>query len=65
MTDPMRKDPPIDVSEQQDKILLEGVERELYDFKDEENAENFYRMEEGLTEEIVRQIRKAGINSPL
>ena len=36
--------------------LLDEAERELYDFRDEETDENFYRMEEGLTPEIVRQI---------
>ena len=53
-----RQDPPIDIDGGKDRILLEGVERELYDFKDEEKEEDFYRVEEGLTPEIVRQISK-------
>ncbi|MCR4691358.1 MAG: Fe-S cluster assembly protein SufB, partial [Lachnospiraceae bacterium] len=44
--------------QEQDRILLEGVERELYDFKDEEKESDFYRIKEGLTEDIVRQISK-------
>ncbi len=56
MKDEFRQDPPIDIAGEQDRILLDGVERELYDFIDEENADNFYRMKEGLTEDIVRQI---------
>ncbi len=52
----MRKDPAIDIAEREDKIILNDVNRELYDFIDEEREEDFYRMEEGLTEEIVRQI---------
>ena len=51
-----RLDPPIDIEGEQDRILLDGVQRELYDFKDEEKGEDFYRIEEGLTEEIVRKI---------
>ena len=50
------KDKPIDVSTDTDRILLDGVERELYDFVDEEREEDFYRINEGLTEEIVRKI---------
>ncbi len=50
------KDKPIDVNGDTDRVLLEGVERELYDFIDEEREEDFYRIREGLTEEIVRKI---------
>ena len=52
----MRKDNPIDISEDNNRELLNDVERGLYDFKDEERDEDFYKVDEGLTEEIVRQI---------
>ncbi len=52
----MRQDPAINIEGEQDRILLDGVQRELYDFKDEENEADFYRMDEGLTEEIVKAI---------
>lgn len=32
------------------------INRQIYDIKDVENAEDFYRIEDGLTEDIVRQI---------
>ena len=32
--------------------------RSLYDFRNEEKAENIYKVEEGLTPEIVEQISK-------
>ena len=54
----MRQDTPIDISGEQDRILLEGTQRDLYDFKDEEREEDFYRIEAGLTEEIVREISR-------
>ena len=54
----MRADTPIDISGETDRILLEGTQRDLYDFKDEEREEDFYRIEAGLTEEIVREISK-------
>ncbi|MBQ2545341.1 MAG: Fe-S cluster assembly protein SufB [Clostridia bacterium] len=54
MKNEYRKDTPVDGDA--GRILLDEAERELYDFRDEENEENFYRMEEGLTPEIVRQI---------
>ena len=52
----MRGDTPIDISEDRSKGLLNDVERGLYDFIDEEREEDFYKVDEGLTEEIVRQI---------
>ena len=42
----MRKDNPIDVSEDNNRELLNDVERGLYDFKDEERDEDFYKVEE-------------------
>ena len=35
--------------------MIQDVDRSLYDFKDDE-SEGFYRMEEGLTAQIVEQI---------
>ena len=32
------------------------INRQIYDIKDVENAEDFYRIEDGLTEDIVRKI---------
>ena len=37
-------------------IDFESMEREAYDFVDEESEENFYRFKEGLTEEIVLKL---------
>ncbi len=51
-----RKDTPVDGGS--GPLLPDEAERALYDFRDEENEENFYRMEEGLTPEIVRQISR-------
>ena len=56
MTDIARKDTPIDMDEGDSGIILEDVERGLYDFKDEEREEDFFKVDEGLTEEIVREI---------
>jgi len=53
-----RKDNPIDLAEGSQDTLLADVERGLYDFKDEERDEDFIKVDEGLTEEIVRQISK-------
>ena len=39
-----------------EEFLLDDFDRELYDFRDEENEEKFFRMQDGLTEEIVRDI---------
>ncbi len=36
--------------------LTDDFEREIYDFRDEENEADFFRMREGLTEDIVREI---------
>ncbi len=38
------------------EIDFESMEREAYDFIDEESEENFYRFKEGLTEEIVLRL---------
>ena len=38
------------------EIDFESMEREAYDFVDEESEENFYRFKEGLTEEIVEKL---------
>ena len=38
------------------EIDFESMEREAYDFIDEESEENFYRFKEGLTEEIVLKL---------
>ena len=38
------------------EIDFESMEREAYDFVDEESEENFYRFKEGLTEEIVKKL---------
>ena len=37
------------------KAKIQEVDRSLYDFKDDE-SHGFYRMEEGLTADIVGQI---------
>ena len=58
MNNKFRQDPPIDIESEQDRILLEGVERELYDFREEEKEEDFFWVDEGLTPDIVRQISK-------
>ena len=40
-----------------DKIQqVVDIDRSVYDIKDQESAQDFYRMEEGFTEEIVRNI---------
>ncbi len=52
----MRKDTPIDIEKDKDAILLDDVDRELYDFKDEEKAEDFYKVDEGLTADIIKAI---------
>ena len=51
-----RLDTPIDIERDKDSILLDDVNRELYDFKDEEKDEDFYKVDEGLTPEIIREI---------
>ena len=40
----------------EEKTLVDDIDRSLYDFKDSE--EGFYKVSEGLTEEIVAQISK-------
>lgn len=52
----IRKDTPIDIERDKDAILLDDVNRELYDFKDEEKDEDFYKVDEGLTPDIIREI---------
>ncbi|MBR6222825.1 MAG: Fe-S cluster assembly protein SufB [Lachnospiraceae bacterium] len=54
----MRKDTPIDIERDTDAILLDDVNRDLYDFKDEEREEDFYKVDEGLTPDIIREISK-------
>ena len=51
-----RKDNPIDIEQDGKGTLLADVERGLYDFKEEESEEDFYKVDEGLTEDIVRRI---------
>lgn len=41
-----------------EKSQVEDIDRSLYDFRNEEKAENIYKVEEGLTPEIVEQISK-------
>ena len=41
-----------------EKSQVEDIDRSLYDFRNEETAENIYKVEEGLTPEIVEQISK-------
>ncbi|MBQ3709060.1 MAG: Fe-S cluster assembly protein SufB [Clostridia bacterium] len=57
MKNEYRKDTPVGGAA--GTLLPDEAERELYDFRDEESEENFYRMEEGLTPEIVREISRA------
>lgn len=52
----IRKDTPIDIERDKDAILLDDVNRELYDFKDEERDEDFYKVDEGLTADIIKEI---------
>ena len=40
----------------QEKTYVEDVDRSLYDFRNE--VKDVYKVDEGLTEEIVRQISK-------
>lgn len=41
-----------------EKSQVEDIDRSFYDFRNEEKAENIYKVEEGLTPEIVEQISK-------
>ena len=41
-----------------EKSQVEDIDRSLYDFRNEEKAENIYNVEERLTPEIVEQISK-------
>ena len=41
-----------------EKTYIEDVPRDLYDFKDEEHAQDFYKVDNGLTPAIVDQISK-------
>ena len=38
------------------KQVVADIDHSLYDFKDVENEKDFYRMEEGLTEETVLKV---------
>lgn len=49
-------DPAIDTSRDDINAYLEGTDRSLYDFRDEETG--FYKVDEGLTPEIVETISK-------
>ena len=55
----MRKDTPIDNEKGDNGIFLNDVNRDLYDFREEEREEDFFKVDEGLTEEIVREISAA------
>ena len=59
MDSEMRKDTPIDTGENDSGIILQDVERGLYDFKDEEREEDFFKVDEGLTPDIVKEISEA------
>lgn len=39
-----------------ENLEIVDINRQIYDIKDVENAEDFYRIEDGLTEDIVRRI---------
>ena len=39
-----------------DKLILDEMDREFYDFKYEESDKDFFKVDNGLTPEIVRQI---------
>lgn len=54
----MRKDTPIDIEKDKNAVLPDDVNRELYDFKDEEREEDFYKVDEGLTPEIIEEISR-------
>ncbi|MCF0135397.1 MAG: Fe-S cluster assembly protein SufB [Lachnospiraceae bacterium] len=41
-----------------EKVQLEDINRSLYDFKDIETEENFYKLDEGLSVDIVEQISR-------
>lgn len=55
-------DPAIDNSKDDINAYLEGTDRSLYDFIDQET--DFYKVDEGLTEEIVDQISKEKNDPP-
>ena len=40
----------------EDKIQIDDINREFYDFRYEETEENTFRLESGLTPEIVKKI---------
>lgn len=40
----------------EDKIIIDDVNREFYDFRYEESEKDFYRIEEGLNPEIVKKL---------
>ena len=39
-----------------EKTYVEDVDRSLYDFRYDENDQDFYKVDSGLTPEIVEQI---------
>jgi len=46
------------MSQEKEKTYVEDINRTMYDYKDEENDENFYKVDAGLTPDIVDQISK-------
>jgi Fe-S cluster assembly protein SufB len=42
-----------------EKTYVEDVDRSLYDFRYDESDKDFYKVESGLTPEIVEQISAA------
>ena len=40
----------------EDKIIIDDINREFYDFRYEESAKNFFRLESGLNPEIVKKL---------
>ena len=39
-----------------EKTIINDINREFYDFRYEESEKDFYRIEAGLTEEIVKKL---------
>ena len=45
----------------EEKTQINDINRSLYDFRYEENENDFYRIEDGLTKEIIQK----GLTQPL